>query len=170
MTDVLVLGSGIAGVVLALHAAERGEVLVLTKRRAEDANTSWAQGGIAAVFDHHDSFASHVRDTLGCGAGLCDPGVVREVVREGPEGVPEPATGRSGKVYLSPSIPDIATGDGIAMAYRAGASVSNLEFVQFHPTCLYHPQAKSFLLSEALRGEGAVLRTADGVRFMPRYH
>ena len=92
MTDVLVLGSGIAGLVLALHAAERGEVLVLTKRRAEDANTSWAQGGIAAVFDHHDSFASHVRDTLRCGAGLCDPGVVREVVREGPECVRELAS------------------------------------------------------------------------------
>jgi L-aspartate oxidase len=275
--DVLILGSGIAGLTLALRLAEFAEVLVLTKRRAEDASTNWAQGGIAAVFDPKDRFAYHERDTIVCGAGLSDRAVVREVVRQAPARVRELeqvgvafsrregrlelgregghskrrivhagdftgaqieqalvarvrahpriamvedqlaldlildsrlhakarrregrsrdacwgayvmdrpsgrirpvtaratvlATGGCGKVYLYTSNPDIATGDGIAMAYRAGASVANLEFVQFHPTCLHHPRAKSFLLTEALRGEGAVLRTMDGKRFMPKVH
>jgi L-aspartate oxidase len=271
--DVLVLGSGIAGLMLALEAAAFGRVLVLTKKRADEASTNYAQGGIAAVFDRADSFSDHERDTLRVGAGLCDASVVRQVVREAPERVRELdalgvgftrtargfalgregghshrrivhatdftgraiertlldlarshprvqviehqlavdlilesrmrghvarrpdtcwgayvmdgatghirpvtarvtvlATGGCGKVYLYTSNPDVATGDGLAMAYRAGAPVANLEFVQFHPTCLYHPRAKSFLLSEALRGEGALLRTIDGTRFMPRYH
>ena len=271
--DVLVLGSGIGGLMLALKAARQAQVLVLTKKRAEDANTNYAQGGIAAVFDPHDTFRAHERDTLRTGAGLCDRDVVREVVREAPERVRELealgvdfnrtgrgfalgregghsarrivhasdftgqaieralvervrshprirmledhlavdlilasrmhgarrrgpdacwgayvmdrrsgtirpvvarvtalATGGCGKVYLYTTNPDVATGDGLAMAWRAGVPVANLEFVQFHPTCLYHPQAKSFLLSEALRGEGAVLRTLDGTRFMPRVH
>jgi len=271
--DVLIVGSGLAGLSLALRAARSADVIVLTKKQDSESNTNYAQGGIAAVFDRADSFPEHVRDTLRCGAGLCDPEVVRQVVSEAPDRVRELealgvgfsragrgfalgregghsrrrivhagdftgraveevllervhrhprvrvledhlavdlildsrlrrratgrrdacwgvyalerrsgriapvtarctvlATGGSGKVYLYTSNPDVATGDGVAMAYRAGVAVENLEFVQFHPTCLYHPLAKSFLLSEALRGEGAVLRTLDGTRFMRRYH
>ena len=278
--DVLILGSGIGGLMLALRLAEHARVRVLTKKRADDSNTNWAQGGIAAVFDPADSFARHEADTLACGAGLCDREVVRTVVREAPERVRELAalgvafnqagrgfelgregghsrrrivhasdftgraietallerarahpnivleenqlavdlildsrltarrrrapgrdgagrdacwgayvmdreshrlrpvtaratvlaTGGCGKVYLYTTNPDVATGDGLAMAYRAGAVVESLEFVQFHPTCLYHAAARTFLISEAVRGEGAVLRTLDGERFMPRVH
>jgi L-aspartate oxidase len=277
--DVLVLGSGIGGLTLALKLAEHAHVLVLTKKRADDSNTNWAQGGIAAVFDAHDSFTRHEADTLRAGAGLCDRAVVRAVVRDAPDRVRELeklgvgfnraangfelgregghsrrrivhasdftgraiestllervrahrnieleenqlavdlildsrlrrgrsspaaaasardacwgayvmdrqtrrirpvtaratvlATGGCGKVYLYTTNPDVATGDGLAMAYRAGAAVESLEFVQFHPTCLYHPLARTFLISEAVRGEGAVLRTLDGKRFMPGVH
>ncbi len=272
----LVVGSGIAGLQFALHAAETGTVRVVTKKESRESNTNYAQGGIAAAVSPLDDFETHVRDTLQAGDGLCDEEVVRRMVEAGPdlidrllsygiqfsrEGKEKDAafalgregghsrrrvlhcrdltgheiesrlleacarhpnitmdedhmglellkgrvlgwtddnsdrvvgclildrrtlnrqayfadavvlaTGGCGKVYSYTSNPDIATGDGLAMAYRAGAEVRNLEFVQFHPTCLYHPEAKSFLISEAVRGEGAHLINGRGEKFMSRYH
>ena len=267
-TDYLVMGSGIAGLAFALDAAAHGRVTVITKKAADDTNTNWAQGGVAAVLAEDDSFAEHVADTLIVGDGLCDRAVVEGIIAEGPAAVAkllavgthldrtatgeldltregghgrrrvvhhedvsgreiqrallaaarahanitilddhlaidllnmakyggDPAcfgayvldkrtgevrtitaratilaTGGAGKVYVYTSNPDVATGDGVAMAYRVGAVVSNLEFVQFHPTVLFHPHAKSFLISEALRGEGGKLRLATGERFMDAY-
>jgi len=277
-SDVLVVGSGIAGLCVALHAAQFARVLIVTKREGHESNSNYAQGGIAAALGEDDRLELHERDTLVCGAGLCDPESVRVLVEEGAgeiahlvslgvrfdrdprapgtlalgregghsrrrivhakdrtgrevetkllklalahpkisilenhimvdlilasrhlEGrrtspqrdrvwgayVLDRATGRirpcaaratvlatggAGKAYLYTTNPDIATGDGLAAAFRAGAPVANLEFVQFHPTCLFHPEAKSFLISEAVRGEGAKLLTADGKPFMHRYH
>ena len=266
-TDYLIIGSGIAGLSLALKAAVHSSVTIVTKDRLPESNSAYAQGGIASVWSADDSFEAHTRDTLKAGVGMCHPQVVETVVREGPERIRElialgtnfsrrsgeeydlglegghsyrrilhaadatgqeiiralvdavrsqpnirilenhmgvdllttggpagtecwgayvldletnqvatfPArvtvlcTGGAGKVYLYTSNPDVATGDGVAMAYRAGAPVANLEFFQFHPTCLFHPQAKSFLISEALRGEGAVLCRPDGRAFMAEY-
>ena len=275
-SDYLVIGGGIAGLVFAIKAAETGTVTVLTKAASNEANTAYAQGGIASVWSVDDSFESHVDDTLRAGAGLCNRHAVETIVRDGPEAVRELialgtrftrveeggedeydlgregghshrrvlhaqdltgreimralgeaaaaqrnirvlenkiavnllvergtardggsgarcwgayvldrasgtvdkfiaratllATGGAGKVYLYTTNPDIASGDGVAMGYRAGAPVANMEFIQFHPTCLYHPAAKSFLISEALRGEGAILRLPDGTPFMKSYH
>ena len=270
-TDYLVIGSGLAGLTFALRAAEHGRVIVATKRAPADANTAYAQGGVAGAMDPDDAVETHVDDTLRVGDGLCHRDIVELCAREAPEhilwfanelGVPFDrdatgqlalgregghtarrivhakdstgwaiqealltgvarrtdritmlpdhmaidllttakyggpnavfgaylldqttgnveavvaravvlATGGSGKVYLYTSNPDVATGDGVAMAYRVGARVSNMEFFQFHPTCLYHPAAKSFLITEAMRGEGGVLRLRDGTAFMPRYH
>ncbi|HXF77363.1 MAG TPA: L-aspartate oxidase [Usitatibacter sp.] len=272
--DVLVLGSGLAGMSAALRLAQSNRVALVTKHELLDGASSWAQGGIAAVLDGSDSIEDHVRDTLVAGAGLCHEDAVRFVVERGrpsvewlvAQGVPftrddanleelhltregghshrriahaadatgsavqktlvqqvrhHPnievlewhigvdlitsrrhlgdvlgpnrawgayvldirsgrvetlgarhtvlATGGAGKVYLFTTNPDTSTGDGIAMGWRAGAAVANMEFIQFHPTCLFHPLAKSFLISEAVRGEGGLLRLPDGERFMPRH-
>jgi len=272
-TPHLVIGSGIAGMTLALKLARRDKVLVIAKGGLTESNTWYAQGGIASVSASDDSFEKHVDDTLVAGAGLCHREVVETVVKGGPRlvqelvdwgvrfsaeaGDSEPhltregghsarrvlhaqdttgqaimraltaevqrspnivvlenqmavdlitsdkyapdfeknvclgayvldrktraiyqirsdatylCTGGHGKVYLYTSNPDAATGDGLAMGWRAGCRVANLEFMQFHPTCLYHPKAKTFLISEAVRGEGGVLRDKHGHDFMKSYH
>jgi L-aspartate oxidase len=271
----LVVGSGIAGLSFALRAARKGSVTIITKGKASESSTQYAQGGIATVWSIEDSFESHIEDTHRAGAGICQPDVVDMVVRDAPERIRELigwgvrftrgiggekfdlgregghskrrifhardltgreverallsraranrririfenhvainlitrhkvesferrkedevigayvldlktgrihtfladatilSTGGSGKVYLYTSNPDIATGDGIAIAYRAGATIANMEFVQFHPTCLFHPHAKSFLISEAIRGEGGKLLNRAGRQFMRGVH
>ncbi len=264
----LVIGSGIAGLSFALRVFKYGEVVVVTKKGMVDSATNLAQGGIAAVLDtENDSTASHIKDTIDAGAGLCDYKIVTQVVADGYQRVHDllsygvdfvknssgsglslgkegghthrrvahsydltgraielalldqiksiPSitvledhlvvdliiakigtrrlcrgayvldnrgdliefvadqtilcTGGTGKVYLYTSNPDIATGDGVAAACRAGAKIANMEFVQFHPTCLYHPKAKNFLISEAVRGEGGLLFNQKGERFMEKY-
>ncbi len=266
--DVLVIGSGASGLNLALEMADFARVAVITKSSLHESNTYYAQGGIAAVLDEHDSVQSHIADTINAGAGLCDEDVVRFVVENGRAAIEKLtgygveftregdelhltregghshrrvvhaadatgkaieltledrvranpnitifenhnavdlyckknketgtknvtglyalntdidkvvsfaapfvvlATGGVSKVYLYTSNPDVATGDGIAMAWRAGCRVGNMEFTQFHPTCLYHPKAKSFLVSEAVRGEGGVLTLPNGERFMHKF-
>ncbi len=268
--DLIIIGSGLAGLYTALQFGDRGRVALVTKHALTDGATAWAQGGIAAVTAPDDNFDLHATDTIRAGAGLCREEVVAAVVREGPARVAElaqlgvafskrtdgafdlgiegghsrrrilhaadltgkaiedalidavgrmpnvaifenhsaadllggegrccggvyvlnnrtgeiipltarataVATGGMGKVYLITSNPDVSTGDGVAAAWRAGAAVANMEFIQFHPTCLFLPGAKtfperSFLLSEALRGEGGFLLNAAGRRFMPAYH
>ena len=272
--DVLIIGSGLAGLTVALKVAAEKKVCLVSKRKINDTSSSWAQGGIAAVLTNDDSIEAHIQDTLIAGAGLCDQEVTREVASHAKEtvewliaqGVPftreddgsgyhltregghshrrvihaadatghavqktlaeqvlsHPnitvledhiavdlitsrkagiseldqlsngealgayvldnksgkvitiaaqhtvlATGGSGKVYLYTTNPDVSTGDGVAMAWRVGCRVANMEFIQFHPTCLYHPEAKSFLITEAVRGEGGILKLPNGKRFMP---
>ncbi|HHI92175.1 MAG TPA: L-aspartate oxidase [Gammaproteobacteria bacterium] len=267
--DVLVIGSGAAGLSLILRLDPSLRVAVIAKGPVDEGSSKYAQGGIAAVLGPTDSVTSHVQDTLTAGAGLCDPAVAQftaehgaaqiywldelgtafsttddtklHLTREGGHSQRrvahaadatgratarsmvealkdrpnvelfehhiavdlitanklghEPqrvlgayvlnreadhievfharcvvlATGGASKVYLYTTNPDVSTGDGIAMAWRAGCRVANMEFIQFHPTCLYHPQAKSFLVSEALRGEGAHLLLPDGSRFMHKF-
>ncbi|MDT4291249.1 L-aspartate oxidase [Methylomonas sp. MO1] len=272
--DILIAGSGGAGLSLALHLADTYKVAVLAKFALTECSTYYAQGGISAVFDEeYDSIESHIEDTLIAGAGLCDPEIVRLTVAQGRRsiewlrqqgvnfteernadgakqlhlnregghshrrivhtddatgkavslslieraqahpnitlleyhnvvelitanklGASEQricgayvldsksgsiksiaakvvvlATGGANKVYLYSTNPHISSGDGIALAWRAGCRISNMEFMQFHPTCLYHPTARSFLISEAVRGEGAHLILPDGERFMRRY-
>jgi L-aspartate oxidase len=266
--DVLVLGSGIAGLSYALKASDYGRVALITKKSDTESNTNYAQGGIASVTSEDDSYDLHIRDTHVAGAWLCHEDSVEILVKEGPKRIRELidfgvrfttekdpngklhlalgregghskrrilhsadltgreieralisnckrkdrirvfehhfgidlisdgktcygahvldpdtgdvitiaakvvmlATGGVGRVYLYTTNPEIATGDGVAMAYRAGAKIANMEFIQFHPTTLQHPGAQSFLISEAVRGEGAILRLRDGSTFMERYH
>lgn len=273
LCDVLIIGSGAAGLSLALQLADQLNVMVLSKGPLREGSTLYAQGGIAAVFDENDSIDSHVSDTLIAGAGLCDAEAVKftaenaksamewlisqgvpfdqyrdeegvlkyHLTREGGHshrrilhaadatgravqitlvdqvkahpnirllenynaidlitaaklGLPGEhcygayvwnrnseqvevisarfvalATGGASKVYLYTSNPDVASGDGIAMAWRAGCRVANMEFNQFHPTSLYHPDARNYLITEAMRGEGAYLKRPDGSRFMPDF-
>ena len=265
--DVIILGSGAAGLSLALHLPSSVSVAILAKGNLEQYSSYFAQGGISAVLEPDDSVEQHVQDTMIAGAGLCDEEVVTftagagkpaiqwltnlgmpftrdrqeisssgfHLTREGGHSkrrvvhaadatgkalqqtlqahVHEQsnikifdqhiaidlikhgkrcqglyalnrndhhievfsaqkivlATGGASKVYLYTSNPDGSTGDGIAMAWRAGCRIANMEFIQFHPTCLYHPEAKSFLITEAVRGEGGKLCLPDGERFMFRF-
>jgi len=269
--DVLIVGSGLAGLATALELAPHCRVALLAKGGIEHSASHRAQGGIAAALDPQDSVDEHVRDTLAAGGGLCDAGATRRIaagagqaigwlqaqgvafstgapgrpalhltregghgrrrivhaadatgravvaalaeqarrhpniawleqhcavdlVLAGPAGTPAArclgltvldtargrlatvaapqvvlATGGAGQVYAHATAPAAATGDGIAMAWRAGCRVANLEFIQFHPTSLCHPQGDAFLISEAVRGEGGLLRLPDGTRFMPAH-
>ena len=268
--DYFVVGSGMAGLMSALHLASYGKVVIVSKGRLQDCNSNFAQGGICCVMDPKDSFDKHARDTMIAGAWLGKSDVVHKICENAPQGIQDLvacgvkfakkddgtweltregghsarrifhagditgekceaamirtlkkhkeidfrektividlimsnrigikgekrclgayvmdkesgeiyairspntvlATGGCGKVYLYTCNPDSATGDGIALAWRAGAKIENMEFIQFHPTCLYHPQAKRFLISEAVRGEGAVLVNKHGKEFMKKY-
>ncbi|MBX7041716.1 MAG: L-aspartate oxidase [Ignavibacteria bacterium] len=276
ITDYLIIGSGIAGLSLALKLSRFGTVSVITKKHSAESNTNYAQGGIAAVMDSADSFESHIADTLDAGAGLCRVEAVEKIVREGPQMIRELieigakfskehgrlelgkegghsmnriihakdltgkeverallnkilssrnirifeyyfaidlltyrnlkkpdangkacygvyalnvksnkvekiiagktilATGGAGQVYLHTTNPSIATGDGIAMGYRAGCDIANMEFIQFHPTSLHEAGREDnseqvFLISEAVRGAGAVLKSKSGKEFMRKY-
>jgi L-aspartate oxidase len=274
LCDVLIIGSGLAGLTSALKLADHKKVLIVSKREILDSSSQWAQGGVAAVMSNEDSIESHVKDTEFVGGGLTDPKVASFVASHGKEAIQwlndlhvpfsrddtthqfhltkegghshrrvvhaKDATGRAiqatlseqvkshanitilenhiavdlitekkslkvdhiksnrclgayilnnktgkvitvsaqetilaaggvSKVYLYTTNPDVSTGDGVAMAWRAGCRVANMEFIQFHPTCLFHPKAKSFLISEIVRGEGGLLKLPDGSRFMDEY-
>src|SRR6266581_828651 len=197
--DFLVIGAGVAGLRAAIELSRAGKVLVVAKDSLRESSSEYAQGGIAVALSDDDEVRLHEQDTIAAGAGLCDPEAVHTLVEEGPGAIERLideghaagalvfdgnsgetiavraravllATGGLGRVYKETTNPDVATGDGVAMAWRAGAEINNIEFVQFHPTALHVEGAPRFLLSEALRGEGAYLINAREERFMQRYH
>src|SRR5258705_427091 len=155
-TRFLVVGSGVAGLHTAWRASADSDVMVLTKRSLFDSATAYAQGGIAAALGAGDSPELHRQDTLAAGAALADATVL--------------ATGGCGQVYRYTTNPQVATGDGFAIAHRAGAKLADMEFVQFHPTALDTPENPLQLISEAVRGEGAVLLNEEHDRFMLKKH
>src|SRR5436309_970090 len=142
--DYAVVGCGIAGLRAAIELSAGGSVLVLAKSDLSDSATAHAQGGIAVALSDEDEVSLHEQDTIQAGDGL-------------------------GQIYRETTNPDVATGDGMAIAYEAGALLSDMEFIQFHPTALAVKGAPRFLLSEALRGEGGILRNVNLDRFMKRY-
>eukprot|EP00252_Welwitschia_mirabilis_P000494 TRINITY_DN10475_c0_g1_i1.p1 TRINITY_DN10475_c0_g1~~TRINITY_DN10475_c0_g1_i1.p1 ORF type:complete len:585 (+),score=99.94 TRINITY_DN10475_c0_g1_i1:195-1949(+) len=173
--DFIVIGSGIAGLRYALEVAKHGSVAIITKSESHESNTNYAQGGVSAVLSPSDSVESHVKDTIIAGAYLCDEKTVK-VVRF-LSSITFLASGGAGHIYPTTTNPLVATGDGIAMAYRAHAVISNMEFVQFHPTALADeglpikppPRENTFLITEAVRGSGGILYNQSMDRFMPSY-
>ncbi|CAN0924487.1 L-aspartate oxidase, chloroplastic [Linum grandiflorum] len=193
--DFAVIGSGVAGLRYALEVAKYGTVAVITKAEPHESNTNYAQGGVSAVLCPRDSVESHMQDTIIAGAYLCD----EETVRDGPDTVCHGidtlntetqevvrfisrvtllASGGAGHIYPCTTNPLVATGDGMAMAHRAQAVISNMEFVQFHPTALADEglpikptktRENAFLITEAVRGDGGILYNLSMERFMPMY-
>ena len=262
-TEVLIVGTGISGLLAAIKLSERYSVTILSKSSLNDCSTAWAQGGIAAVINSKDNINNHIKDTLKNGHDMCDPKSVQQIINQGKDSIDLLlnygvnfnkkgkeldqtlegghshrrivyhndntgeevhssllrearkkkniiikenimvidmigkkenycegvyaydkrnnnvvsikaniiilATGGASKIYQYTTNPNTSTGDGIAMAWRFGCAISNMEFIQFHPTCLFHPKEKSFLISESLRGEGAKLKDLNGNCFMKKY-
>src|SRR3989440_417139 len=184
--DVVIIGGGIAGLSVALRLPETMRVALFTKEQLGESNTRYAQGGLAVALGGDDSPELHFQDTIAAGAGLCDETAVRILVEQAPAAVrwlmqmgvqfdrAQPgndahmASGGAGGLWLHTSNPRGATADGLALAWRAGAALTDLEFMQFHPTVLVAGNT-SHLVSEAVRGEGAYLRNHAGERFMLRY-
>src|SRR3989304_3181874 len=186
--DCIIIGSGIAGLSTAMRLAKDNNIKVLTKSSLSDSTTWYAQGGIAAAIRKPDLWKTHYEDTITAGQGLCDPKDVEILVHESscvgvlgmdintgkveihPASNVIIASGGIGQIYDLTTNPSISTGDGIAMAHRAGAAIMDIEFIQFHPTVFKTRDSKLFLISEALRGEGAILRDCNGERFMVGKH